>query len=85
MSLLDTDDDTLRDRMERSPNLLLAEVRRMQAGIARLRLLHAPDGPENCYPSCRECTHGCGVGDVDWPCETLRALDAVAPESEGSA
>lgn len=49
--LLDTDDDTLRDRMERSPELLLREVRELQAirgraqAVAETRnadLLHGP-------------------------------------------
>lgn len=36
-SLLDSDDDTLRDYMERSPELLVPEVRRLQADVQRLR------------------------------------------------
>lgn len=35
--LLDTDDDTLRDRMERSPELVVLEVRRLQADVHALR------------------------------------------------
>lgn len=37
MNLLDTDDETLRDRMERSPELLVPEVRRLQAEVRALR------------------------------------------------
>ncbi len=37
MTLLDTDDDTLRDRMERSPELLLREIRELQAIRDRAR------------------------------------------------
>lgn len=37
MTLLDTDDDTLRDRMERSPELVVPEVRRLQAEVHALR------------------------------------------------
>lgn len=37
MSPLDCDDDSLRDRMERSPDLLVPEVRRLQAEVRELR------------------------------------------------
>ena len=52
-----------------------AEVESLRAAVERVRGLHAPSRPTDLYPSCVECTHGCGTGDVDYPCPTLRALD----------
>ncbi|MDN5930771.1 MAG: hypothetical protein L0I24_06875 [Pseudonocardia sp.] len=37
MNLLDTDDDTLRDRMERSPGPLLDDIRRLQDEVRAAR------------------------------------------------
>lgn len=42
MSLLDTDDDTLRDRMERSPELMVLEVRRLQSEMQQLQAAPSP-------------------------------------------
>lgn len=54
------------------------EIRRLREQRQAVLDLHAPDDPARPYPSCQECTHGCGVGDVDWPCATVKALGAAA-------
>lgn len=51
---------------------LLAEAERLRVAVAAARELHVV---ASYGPYCLECTHGCGGGDVEWPCLTLRALD----------
>lgn len=48
MNLLDTDDDTLRDRMERSPEMVMPEVRRLQREVDRLKRLVGEDLGHRC-------------------------------------
>lgn len=50
---------------------------RIEAAVQRVRDLHARD--ENIPSICRECEDGVGyMGNVDWPCPTIKALDGVA-------
>jgi rubrerythrin len=44
-----------------------------ESSIAAVRALHVPSRYSTW--ACEECTHGCGTGDVELPCPTLRALD----------
>ena len=48
---------------------LLAEVRRLQAAVERVRELHVPDGEG----FCRACDYG-----TQHPCPTITALDGPA-------
>lgn len=53
-----------------STKAVLAEVRQSRAAIKEIRGLHADNGFGNCT-ECRE-----GWESADWPCDTIKALDA---------
>jgi septal ring factor EnvC (AmiA/AmiB activator) len=46
---------------------------RAEAAVARVRALHHQDGAH-----CAVCTEDFGRLNADWPCPTIRALDAPA-------
>lgn len=57
--------------MVRNAAVQLQEAMRQRDAVLAL---HQPSHPDRRYASCTECTHGCGVGDVDWPCSTVHTL-----------
>lgn len=69
-----------RDELEEGVASLVRKLAAHDEAVARVREIHAPDRPLASYPDCRECTtHGyCeDDGPVEWPCPTVRALDAA--------
>lgn len=57
----------------------LIEYKEMREAIARVRELHKPSEEDYFGPVCIECDFGrysCGCGGwVEWPCDTIKALD----------
>lgn len=72
-----TVNEVLRNIIER----LTAERDAALAAIERVRAVHRKDARLPDWPECTHCTVGMLQDPVDWPCDTIRALDG-APEPE---